>query len=218
MKVTKTVDDIVELRIFNVLADVYPELNLDKLATISISNWGLVPKSWNMTKGKKDTRNYTESIEVDSKTAIRIRYEYQLNGKIVVGFHKVIEYLKFDDTVGMSKELHKELSSPYLVDINRIIRQNQIDYLVGNAQNMRSVAEMYPEPKRIELIELAEGVESVFMHFKQEIEQYISIGSSSLLTAITNENTEPYKKILDTINPNPALPISMRDIIIYQIS
>lgn len=210
--ITYNIDNVEDLVLWNILIHNSSPINLNDVSNLDVTLLGLTQKAWVLNKGKRDYRDYL----LDGVLSVKFRYDYIFDNNKITDFDIYIDYYKNDGTVGISKKLEKELSKKYLVEFNRVIRQNQIDYLMGAGDDLRNDAELLPEPQKSELIAFADLIDSLWLRYETEILEYINTGNDVLLNRINNESDEPYLTGINTIDPE--IGFTMKQIMINQIT
>lgn len=221
------VDKIEDLVLFDVLADINPTITLQQISVLPIENWGLFPLKWEITKGRKDIRNYNVSNVQNANTAIKIKYFYTFepNSNVIADYYRQIEYMAYDGTVGMSKVLDKEVDEVFLEELNVFVRKNQVFWLRAQGKELRQQAQGYPPAQQAQAIAFANYIDTLWVLWKDEIILYENLGSGDLLTAVQNYNATNLGvpdgqggliQDLDIVDPETGK--TMRQIIIDQIT
>lgn len=213
--VTINVENIEALKIWRTLIKGTIPYRLEDVSNLDITLLDFNQKAWEYLKGKRDVREY---LDENDDLIVRFRYEYTLKAGTnqVADFNIFVEFFDWDGNVGVSKKLEKELSRKYLTEFNRIVRQNQVDYLMGAGNGFREDAESYPEPIKSQLLAFADLVDAMWVRYEAEILEYVNTGSDVLLNRINNENQEPFLSGLNTIDPETGL--TMKQTIINEIT
>jgi hypothetical protein len=222
--VTYNVNNLDELKIGLILEHHSIPYSLEDVPNINVILIGLKQKAWEFIKGKRYIREY---LDENDEKIVQFRYVYELeqiddgNGNItitnkVIGFDILIEYYKLDGSVGLTKTLEKELSRKYMTEFNRIVRQNQIDYLMGAGNGFREDAENYPEPQKSQLIQFANLVDAMWLRYETEILEYINTGNIALENTINNESDPVFLSGLNQIDPETGW--TMKETILNEIT
>ena len=213
--ITVNVENIESLLIWSILIRGNIKYHLNDVANIDVTTQELTQKAWKLIKGKRHVREYYDEL---NNLVVRFRCEYTLetNSNKITDVQTYIEFFDFEGNIGLTKKLEKELSRKYLTELNRTVRQNQIDYLVGAGNGFREDAESYPEPIKSQLISFADLVDAMWVRYDSEINKYIGVGDTSLATVVINESTEPFLTGMNSIDPETGL--TMRQTILNQIT
>jgi len=213
--ITVNVENIESLLIWSILIRGNIKYHLNDVANIDVTTQELTQKAWKLIKGKRHVREYYDEL---NNLVVRFRCEYTLetNSNKITDVQTYIEFFDFEGNIGLTKKLEKELSRKYLTELNRTVRQNQIDYLVGAGNGFREDAESYPEPIKSQLISFADLVDAMWVRYDSEINKYVGVGDTSLITVVTNESTEPFLTGMNSIDPETGL--TMRQTILNQIT
>lgn len=137
-------------------------------------------------KGRKYLTEYYDEAEENIVVCKRFE-DINISGTTKLDYVNVtIEWMNNDDTVGLEKEFSVTFSEVEKGDYLRKRRQRAIDYIVYFAQG--TPLEPY--------------MDILFAHYKDEMEAFVSTGSSAFEDALNNESDPTILAILNT----PANP------------
>lgn len=190
--ITYTCEDIEELRIYQQLKDTVSD-SLPDVHKESIRNLGLKKTARISEKGRRTLRTYDNELE---EVVIKDVYEYVMAGKKIKSYTRKLEWLKIDGSVGITKTIDEEVASGKIIELNIQVRKNQINYLREKGEDLRLEAESLPSPYKEQYIQVADMVDSLFVHYENEIVHYEKLGSTEFEDAVNNESDASVQGIL----------------------
>lgn len=202
---------------------------------------GLEQSDWDIYRGMRQFRNYyydndeirtvvdedgvesTYELKTDT-VAIQDHYEYTLSadGKSITDLTRYIEWYDFKGNIGLTKTISENLTAKKLKSINRAIRQNRIDYLESAGEEAAIAANSVPEPYASYYTQVAAGVETLLLHYKNEVDDYINHNFMDFENAVNNETDASIIAILDLVarQPDTEYPngLTVKQSIIHQLT
>ena len=160
--------------------------------TSDVTLWGL-DRSTTTSRGRKAHTLYKDG----SDTVAKKTYTDHTNPRTI---QHLYEWFNEDGTVGATKTELKQYAPHEWYALLHGRRQNQIDYLIGEAAAR----------------ELTSNSATLREHYATEIAEYLAEGTETLKDAIENETDQSIVAILDTQLGTPDKTI--REAIIYQIT
>lgn len=214
MGVIINTDRIEELRIWEYLENSSMGYSLEDVAQTNVTLIGMQQENWSIVKGRRTTRDY---LNDDDEVVVRFVCDYgeDSNGNIVT-LDRKIEYITIDDEVGLEKTILKTLSDTYMITLNREIRQNQIDNLRGRGAALRATGEALGEPYLTQYSTVADNVDFLWTHYKNQIEDYVQTGSTAFKSAVEDETDANITAILDIVASQEGFTVS--DTILEEIN
>lgn len=122
----------------------------------------------------------------------------------------------------LEKDVTPELNIKNLRELNRDIRQGRVDYLIGAAEQLSSLASTVPEPYATDFIRASHSINVILSVYKQSIQDYIDTGSIGFESVIKNETNPIMLEILN-LNvrpPDEVFPqgLTIKQSIIHQLT
>lgn len=184
------------------LQDEYSE---DELKTINIQFLGLTQQPWTFKRGAKLQRHYTDE---NNNTIVcdEFVYTYSPDLRKIDSYTRGIEWKGEDGVTFLFKDITPVQDKKKLKQLNREIRQGQLDYLEYAAEDLKDLAQTLPEPLKTQYTTIADSINLLFSHYEVEIEHYIQRGTMEFENAINNETNPSILAIL-------ALPARQPDVL-----
>lgn len=210
------IDNVDELAVWQLLRDSGKYFTNLSLSMEDITHMGLIQEAWEYDKGRRTKRDYKLN---DETVVISHKYKYEmLSGtNEVLSFNSYIEYYDLSGGTGMVKYIEKRLSRKYIGEFNRIVRENQIDYLMAAGEGYRLRADTFSEPLKSQLLAFADIVDSLWIRYSSEIETYIGTGDNTELVSRIENEDDPNILMLFSVN-DPDSGNSIKDVILYEIT
>jgi len=145
---------------------------------------------WIKSRGVKVEQFYTYE---DSESYIREYYTYTYTdgGRNISSYVRTIEWV---DAVGLfySEITTPDLTNYHLREVNKSARNGQIVYMEGAAYDLAELALTLPEPYKTAYTTVANGLDFIIDHYKEEIREYSerNLYSYAFENAVNNE-TDP---------------------------
>jgi len=181
------------------------EYSISELEDKLLASYPLVQGNWVLDRGANTIKNYVD--QVDGKVKIREEYTYTWDegDRFVQDFHKTILWYTNSGDVLHTRKLKRESITPKkLKEVNRAICQGRLDYLETSADNLRKTAETLPEPLKSQYIQVADSIDFLFKHYKDETTEYVSRQTMAFETAIIKDAAHVDGSLLVKVNGYPT--------------
>lgn len=203
------------------MMDLFDQWSEDELFIIDIAHLGLEIEAWDYKRGAKTERLYKDA-EGNVKVKIFYTYTFEDSNRKAVPTLRTIEWYDVDDTVKLSKSKNLIYSTKSLKSVQREIRQGRIDHLEGSAEELRTLADLLPEPQKSQYITVADNIDFLFTHYEHAIQEYIKRGTMEFENAINSETDPTLLSIFDI----PVYPadsefpngLTVKESLLYQLN
>ena len=204
------------------MIDLFDEYDESELLHINIKFLGLDQDVWELTRGARVERLYTDPA--DDSLRIRDSYTYTMTDgdRVATPSTRKIEWFKTDGTVGLEVTRNLKFSPKSLKGVQREIRQGRIDYLETAAENLRELALTLAEPEKTQYNTVADNIDNLFAHYEHDVLEYIQRGTMAFENAVNNETDATILAILaiPARAPDADFPngLTVKQSIIYQLT
>lgn len=165
---------------------------------IDFTLFGFHKKStWN--KGRKQKTGYYDP-QTD-ELIVQKTFTDIMENDVLIGIEILFEWIGMNGEVAESKTQEVYLDILESGELVRKRRQRAIDKLVLSTRAFPKIAYV---------------LDTIFAHYKTEIEKFIATGSSVFKDAMENETDAEIKKLLNAI-ANPENNFTVKDSILYEI-
>jgi|GEM_PF-5812255 len=181
------------------------DYSISELEDKLLVSYPLVQGNWVLERGANTIKNYRE--EENGQTKIREEYHYTWDkgNRFVQDFYKTIVWYANDGSVIHTRNLKRESVTPKkLKEVNRAICQGRLDYLETSADNLRKTAETLPEPLKSQYIQVADSIDFLFKHYKDETNEYVSRQTMAFENAILKDAAHVDGSLLVKVNGYPT--------------
>lgn len=150
-------------------------------------------------KGRKVKTDYCDEITGD--IVVQKLFNDIIENDVLVGVEIVFNWIGEDDEIEDTKTQKAYLDILEAGEMTRKRRQRAIDKLVLSTRAFPQIAYV---------------LDTIFSHYKVEIEKFIATGSDVFRDAMENEENEEIKGLLNAI-ANPENNFTVKDSILYEI-
>ena len=171
------------------MLDLKNDYSIEELEDKLLASYNLIQGNWVLDRGANTTKDYID--EEDGKVKIREEYSYTWGegNRFVEDFQKKILWYDNSGNLIHEKQLKREsVTAKKLKEVNRAICQGRLDYLETSADNLRETAETLPEPLKSQYIQVANSIDFLFKHYKEETTEYVARQTMSFENAIHKDS------------------------------
>jgi len=193
------------------------DYNKEELEDKIIATFPLVQGNWSLDRGANQEKKYVD--EEDGKVKIIEAVVYELDGgdkRFPINFYN-------DGNLLHEKPVKREpVSDKKLREVKRAIAQGRIDYLEGAAEALRALALTVPELIAAQYNQVANSIDFLFDHYKDEVEKYIARQTKDFETAVINETNVNVQGVLaiPVRQPDDVFPqgLTVKQSILHQLT
>lgn len=182
-------------------------------------------QQWVKSRGARLEQTYSYE---DTNSYIREYYNYTWvnEGREVSSYSRFIEWVDVVDEnpiIFHSEDTTPDLTNYHLREINKSIRNGQIDYMEGAAFDLAQLADTLPDPFKTGYLAISNNLITLLDHYKEEIREYRerNIYSYAFENAVENETDATINDLLDSMvrPPDADFPLGLtaRQSIIHQL-
>jgi len=172
------------------MLDLKNDYSTEELEGKLLASYNLTQGNWVLDRGANTTKDYID--DEDGKVKIREAYFYTWDegGRFVENFYKKIFWYDNSGKIIHQKQLKREsVTAKKLKEVNRAICQGRLDYLETAADNLGKTGETLPEPHRSQYIQVANSIDFLFKHYKEETTEYVSRQTMAFEKAILKDHS-----------------------------
>jgi len=186
------------------MIDLKNDYSIEELEAKLLASYPLIQGNWVLERGANTTKDY---LEETGEVKIREEYHYTWDdgNRFVKDFHKSISWYDDEGEVIHTRLLkRKSVTAKKLKEVNRAICQGRLDYLETSADNLRTTAESLPEPLKSQYIQVANSIDFLFKHYKEETTEYIARQTMSFENAIHRDSGHVDGSLLVMVDGYPT--------------
>jgi len=187
------------------MIDLKNNYSISELEGKLLVSYPLVQGNWILERGANTIKNYREEENGQIKIREEYHYTWDEGDRFVQGFYKTIVWYDNDGGVLHKRNLKRESITPKkLKEVNRAICQGRLDYLETSADNLRNTAETLPEPLKSQYIQVADSIDFLFKHYKDETTEYVSRQTMAFENAILKDADHENGSLLVMVDGYPT--------------